>query len=206
MLRSSFRAVGLFVASAVLLGCTMRGCSGAREDIPPEDQLHAYITIAVNVTTPEQRQELAELTSGALKAAIVNASPESFKRAYIDKKYDFRSFDVLARNDLPGGKETQIDFKIVYKSWNSGESGDRAPVVEISNRATLVYENGQWAISKVESFGSNFEWEVGLPMENVSTEGVNPDSPPKEIESSREVIEGERAQQLEEQTKEEAKP
>ena len=199
MLRSSLRAVGLLVASATLLGCSMRGCSQDRQDIPPEEQLHSYISTAVNVTKAEQRQDLVDITTGPLKAALVNASEDSFKRAYIDKKYDFRSFDVIQRKDAPGGKETQVDFKLVYKSWNAGEPSDRAPVVETSNRATLIYEHGQWAISKVESLGSNFEWDVGLPMDGVSTEGVDPDGPPVEVESSREVLEGEAAEQEKQQ-------
>lgn len=187
MLRESLRAICLFVASASLLGCTVGSCSGGRKDIPPEEQLHSYISTAVNVTKPEQRQDLVNLTSGSLKAALINASEETFKRAYIDKKYDFRGFDIVQRKDAPGGKETQVDFKLVYKSWNAGESPDRAPVVETNNRATLIYEHGQWAIAKVESLGSAFEWDVGLPMDNVSTEGVDPEGEPKEIESSREV-------------------
>ena len=187
MLRESIRAVCLFVASTSLLGCTVRSCSGGRKDIPPEEQLHSYISTAVNVTKPEQRQELVNLTAGPLKAALVNASEETFKRAYIEKKYDFRSFDIVQRKDAPGGKETQVDFKLVYKSWNAGEPSDRAPIVETNNRATLVYEHGQWAIQKVESLGSAFEWDVGLPMDNVSTEGVDPQGEPKEVESSREA-------------------
>ena len=177
----------------------MRGCSQDRQDIPPEEQLHSYISTAVTVTKAEQRQELVDITTGPLKAALVNASEDSFKRAYIDKKYDFRSFDVIQRKDAPGGKETQVDFKLVYKSWNAGEPSDRAPVIETSNRATLIYEHGQWAISKVESLSSNFEWDVGLPMDGVSTEGVDPDGPPVEVESSREVLEGEAAEQEKQQ-------
>jgi hypothetical protein len=198
MLRESLRAVGLFVFSAVLLGCTARGCTGARQDIPPEEQLHSYINAAVNVTKAEQRAELVDLTTGPLKAALINASAQSFKRAYIDKKYDFRNFEIIQRKDAPGGKETQLDFKLVYKSWNAGETADRAPVVETSNRATLIYEHGQWAIEKVDSLGSNFEWDVGLPMDAVSTEGVDPEGEPKEIQSSRQGIDDQRsAEQLE---------
>ena len=203
MLRSSLRAVGIFVFSATLLGCSLRGCTGGdgRNDIAPEDQLHAYINTAVNVTKQEQRQELVDLTTGSLKASLINATEETFKRAYIDKKYDFKAFDIVQRNDAPGGKETKIDFKLVYKSWNAGESPNRAPTLETTNRATLEYEHGQWAISKVESLGTSFEWEVGLPMDGVSTKGVNPDDAPKEIESSRDTAAEAQKEQAEEQEK-----
>lgn len=188
MLRKMTRAAFHFFVSAGLLGCSVRGCSQV-SDIPPEDQLHSYISLAVNVTTPEQKQELLDLTTGDLKSALSGATEESFKRAYIDRKYDFKSFDILERKDVPDKKEVTIDFKLVYKSWNAGESADRAPVIETTNRATLDYENGQWALAKVESQGSNFEWEVGLPMDNVSTQGVKPEDAPKEIQSTREVPE-----------------
>ncbi len=183
----------------------MRGCGGGLKDIPPEDQLHSYISTAVNVTKPEQRQELVDLTTGPLKAALINATDETFKRAYIDKKYDFQKFEIVQRKDAPGGKETQVDFKLVYKSWNAGESPERAPLTDTDNRATLVYEHGQWAIAKVESLGSSFEWEVGLPMDDVSTQGVDPEGEPTEVQSSRETIEEEQAateQQTEEATQE----
>jgi|GEM_PF-6512363 len=179
----------------------MRGCSGrGRVDIAPEDQLHAYINTAVNVTKSEQRQDLLDLTTGELKGSLINASEETFKRAYIDKKFDFKSFDIVQRKDAPGGKETQVDFKLVYKSWSAGESSDRAPLLETTNRATLEYEHGQWAISKVESLGSSFEWEVGLPMDDVSTKGVNPDDAPKEIESSRDDAMQDQKDQAKEQS------
>ena len=188
MLRKMTRAAFSILVSAGLLGCSIRGCTQVT-DIPPEDQLHSYISLAVNVTRPEQKQDLLDFTTGELKSSLNGATEDTFKRAYIDRKYDFKSFEILERKDVPGKKEVTIDFKLVYKSWNAGESPERAPLVETKNRATLDYQNGQWAISKVESQGSNFEWDVGLPMDNVSTQGVKPEDAPKEIESSREVPE-----------------
>ena len=178
-------AIKVLLASMVLVGCSLRGCGGYDKDIPPEDQLHSYVKAAVNVTKPEHKQELVDLTAGALKAALINASDETFKRAYIDKKYDFKNFEIIQRKDKEGGKETEIDFKLAYRSWNAGEAGDRAPVVQTTNRATLQYEHGQWALTKVESIGSQFEWEVGLPLDDVSTKGVSPEDAPVEVESSR---------------------
>jgi hypothetical protein len=186
----------LFFASLILVGCSMRGCSGYDKDIPPEDQLHSYITAAVNVTKPENKQDLVDLTTGALQAAIINASDETFKKAYIDKKYDFKNFEIIQRKDKEDGKETEIDFKLTYRSWNAGEAGERAPIVQTNNRATLEYHRGQWALSKVESLGSQFEWQVGLPMDDVSTKGVTPEDAPIEVESSRQ--QGEEAQKAQE--------
>lgn len=180
------RMLASLVVSASLLGCTMRGCTSS-DDIAPEDQLHSYINLAVNITRAEQREELVGLTAGELRTAISSATEETFRRAYIEKKYDFKSFEIIQRRDVPGKKELQVDFKLVYKSWNAGEAPERAPLIETTNRATMVYEHGRWAIAKVESLGSNFEWEVGIPMDDVSTKDVTPEDSPKEIESSREI-------------------
>jgi hypothetical protein len=186
----------MFLSCLLLMGCNLRGCGGGANDIPPEDQLHSYIKAAVNVTKQEHKQELVELTTGALKAALINASEETFKKAYIDKKYDFKNFEIIQRKDKEDGKETEIDFKLTYRSWTAGEAGERAPVVQTNNRATLQYEHGQWALSKVESLGSQFEWDVGLPMDDVSTKGVTPEDAPVSVESSRQ--QGEEAQQQQE--------
>ena len=183
---AQFRSFLISTSVMLSAGCSMRGCTGETKDIPPEDQLHSYISMAVNVTLPEQREELVSLTTGALKSALVNASEESFKKAYIDKKYDFKTFEIVSRKDNPDSKEIELDFKLVYRSWHAGEPPDRAPLLETVNRANMVYDHGQWALSRVESLSSSFEWEVGLPMDGVSTTGVKPEDPPVEIESSRE--------------------
>lgn len=178
------RIAPLALAAFLFVGCTMRSCSDKR-DIPPEDQLHAYVSRAVDVTKLEQRQELIDLTTGPLRSALVNASDESFKRAYIEKRYDFKAFEILERRDVDPGRRVEIDFKLVYRTWNSGEQPDRVPLSETLNRATLEYDYGHWALASVESLKSSMDWDVGLPLDNVSTEGVNPEDPPVEVESSR---------------------
>jgi hypothetical protein len=178
------------ISTLLLAGCSIQKCgTGVYGDISPEDQLHSYITTAVNVTKPEQKEELMGLTSGPLRSALANTTPESFKRAYIDKKYDFKTFEILNRKEGGSDKEVTIEFRLKYKSWNAGESSERVPVVETTNRATMFYDKGQWSIYRVESQGTNFDWEIGLPMDDVSTKGVTPEDAPKEIETNRDAAE-----------------
>lgn len=183
------RSIVTVFSLMTFVGCGVRGCSSEIKDISPEDQLHAYIVGSVNVTRADQREELVDLTTGPMKSALVNASEETFKRAYIDKKFDFKSFELLQRKDNTEKKEVYLDFKLVYKSWSAGETKERAPEQENTNRATMVYDNGRWALSRVENLGSSFEWAVGLPMDSVSTNGVTPEDAPKEVQSSRELNE-----------------
>jgi hypothetical protein len=182
--RTSFLLSFLFL----LVGCTMQKCGGNEQaNVSPEDQLHSYITTAVNITKVEQKEDLLSLTSGPLRSALVNATDETFKKAYIDKKFDFKSFEILERKEGASDKEVLVEFRLKYKSWNAGEDGSRAPTVETTNRATLFYDKGQWSIYRVESQGSNFDWEYGLPLDDVSTKGVTPESEPVEVKSSREI-------------------
>lgn len=189
------RRIAVFASSLLMMGCSMQRCS-SKKDVPPEDQLHAYISRAVDITRPEQRQELVDLTTGSLRAALINATDDSFKRAYIEKRYDFKNFEISERKEIEPGKRVEIIFKLVYKSWNAGESPDRIPLTSTSNRATLDYDHGQWALSNVESLNTAMDWEVGLPMGDVSTSGVSPDDAPKEVDSSRDVNEEETQQNV----------
>jgi hypothetical protein len=178
------RMIVIAMAAMTAAGCTMRSCS-SKLDISPEDQLHAYITAAVNVTEAAEKEKLVELTTGELRRAISAASPEAFKKAYIDKKYDFRGFEIVERREIDPEKTIELDFRLNYKSWATGEEPELVPFVETLNRAQLVYEHGRWVLSNVQSLETSFDWDVGLPLDNVDTTGVSPEDPPVEIKSSR---------------------
>jgi hypothetical protein len=179
------RLLLLASCTLALIGCNIRGCS-SRSDVPPEDQLHAYINMAVNIVSYDQKDALIALTTGELRRAISSASKEAFTKAYVEKKYDFRGFEIVERRDIEPDKRLEIDFRLNYKSWSAGEEPDLVPFIETLNRAMLEYEHGQWSIANVQSLETSFDWEVGLPMDNVDTTGINPDDPPVEIQSSRE--------------------
>lgn len=174
-------ALGVFILS----GCTMRSCS-AKKDIAPEEQLHSYINTAVNVTSLEEKEKLIALTSGDLRRAISSATDDAFTTAYINKRYEFRGFEIVERRDITPGELIELDFRLNYKSWSSGEEPHLVPFVETLNRAQLVYEHGRWAIASVKSLETSFDWEVGLPLDDIDTTGVSPEDEPKEINSSRE--------------------
>lgn len=176
-LKRIMMAVGGFL---VTTGCTGGGCS--RLDIPPEEQLQSYIERAVNVTLPEDRERIVELTADPLKSALTNLSASDFKKAYIDTKFEVQTFEVLQRADT-GEKECEIDFRIVYRSWLPGENPERAPLVDTRNRAIMQYEYGRWALANVESLDSEFRWEIGLSLDDV--EAAPPEATPVEVTSSR---------------------
>jgi hypothetical protein len=180
----------LLLLTGMLLGCGIGSCT-KRQDIPPEDQLHTYITRAVNIVDAAQRKDLVDMSTGPLKSALVGASEETFRRAYIERKYDFRGFEIIGRKDVEDRKETLIDFKLIYKSYLPGEEPKLIPVTETTNRATLIYEHGRWAIAKVESLETNFEWENGLPVGKMTEEQMKNADTVKEVSSSRDDDESE---------------
>lgn len=178
MVRTLLRFVYLTLCCFLLAS----GCSGGcwRQDVPPENQLHTYITRAVNASVPDDRDGIIELTADPLRAALANLSPTDFKKAYLDTKFEVQTFEILQRQDL-SEKEIHMDFRIVYRSWTAGEVPDRVPTVDTRNRAILKYEFGRWALANVESLESNFHWEIGLSLDDVEAT----DGPPVEVVSSR---------------------
>jgi hypothetical protein len=184
-IQSVKKAIAIFLASWGVVAC-VPSCQDSKV-ASPEERLHKYISTAVNITVLDQKQELAELTSGSLKESILNATESVFKKAYLEKRYEFKSFEIVNRVEVAGKKQVALDYKMVYRSWIAGEVQERAPLQEIVNRANMIYENGQWVISRVENLNQSLEWEVGMSLDGVSTEGVTPESDPVEVQSSREI-------------------
>jgi hypothetical protein len=173
---SPLRRIQLFVWILILVGCGPSRCR-ARSDVPPEEQLRAYLDLAVNITRMDQREELESYTTGAFLDNLSSASPEAFKKNYLDRRYEFEIFEVTGKSEVEPKKEIRLEYRVKYKTWLSGEDKTRSPVQEVRSIATMKYINGQWVIAEVTPVDSEYSWEVGLPMEGVSTEGVTPDSP-----------------------------
>jgi hypothetical protein len=165
------------IASFVLLGACGPTLCSKRSDIPPENQLHRYIELAVNITRMEQREELESLTTGEFRDQLSSASPEAFKRSYLDRRYDFEDFEVTDKRVVRPDKEVHLEYRVKFRSWYSGEEKTRAPQQDIKSLAVMNYTNGQWAIASIRPLDSTFNFEFGLPLEGVSTQGVTEDSP-----------------------------
>ncbi|MFZ9520057.1 MAG: hypothetical protein ACO3A4_06215 [Silvanigrellaceae bacterium] len=165
-------SVGLFL----FLGCGPVRCS-SRVDVPPEQQLRSYIDLALNITRMEQREELENLTTGEFRDNLTSSTPEAFKKAYLDRRYDFAVFESLSTNEIEPGREIQIEYRLKFKSWSVGEQKERAPLQEVRSLATMKYTHGQWAIASIKPLDTEYNWDVGLPLEGISTQGVTVDSP-----------------------------
>jgi hypothetical protein len=166
----------MMASFTLLVACGPTWCS-KRSDVPPESQLHRYIELAVNITRMEQREELESLTTGAFRDQLSSSSPEAFKRSYLDRRYDFEDFEVTGKTIVRPDKEIHLEYRVKFRTWLSGEDASRAPQQDIKSIAVMNYTNGQWAIASIRPLDTSFNFEFGLPLEGVSTEGVTVDSP-----------------------------
>ena len=156
--------------------CGPKRCSSL-QDIPAEEQLRSYIDLAVNIIRIEQRDELEALTTGEFKDSLTALSEEAFKESYLNRRYEFEEFELIGKTETEPQKEVEIEYRVKFKTWLIGEDKARAPVQEITSIATLKYSQGHWAVAAIKPLDTNFNWDVGLPLDGVSTKGVMPDEP-----------------------------
>lgn len=168
--------VVVLVCAFLFVGCGPVRC-GTRVDVAAEQQLQNYIDLIVNITRMDQREELESLTTGEFRDGLTSASPEAFKKAYLDQRYEFESFEVVGKTETTPGRELELEYRVKFRRWMTGEDKTRSPFQELRNVATMKYTNGHWAIAKIRSIDTEYSWEIGVPMDGVSTQGVTTDSP-----------------------------
>jgi hypothetical protein len=180
LFQTKLRRLFLSVLFVFFVGCGPKKC-GALTDVAPEDQLRNYIDLAVNIITVEQREELEGLTTGELKDTLTSLSADAFKVSYLDRRYEFDEFEILGKTEIEANKTTEIEYRVKFRSWLTGEDKTRAPVQEIKSIATLKYTQGHWAIAEIKPIDTDFNWDVGLPLDGVSTRGVILDEPGQDV-------------------------
>lgn len=156
------------------VGCGPKSCGGL-DDIPAEEQLRNYIDLAVNITRPEQREELEALTTGEFRDNLSSLTVDAFKATYLDRRFEFDEFEVSAKTEIEPKKEVEVEYRVKFRSWLSGEDKARAPTQEVKSVATLKYTQGQWAIASIRPVDTEYNWDVGLPLDGVSTRGIQMD-------------------------------
>jgi hypothetical protein len=137
------------VAVAVFLtGCTSM-CGKSRSSLTPEQVVEGYLDVALNMNEVSQRDDLLDYTTGNLKAAIESASPETIKKAYVDRKYKIENYSVVERRDRTP-RETEITFQLTYHDLGpEGKKTEEAPKVTTENTVSVVKESNIWLIRDV---------------------------------------------------------
>lgn len=174
------KRLSLLLGLLVFAGCGPRSCS-PKSDISAEEQLRSYIDLAVNITRTEQREDLESLTTGEFRDQLSSTSPEAFKKAYLDRRYEFEEFEILGRSEVVPERELELEYRVKFRSWVTGEDRTAAPMLEIKSLARMKYTNGQWAIASIRPIDTEYNWDVGLPMAGVSTKDLPPEDPSPEV-------------------------
>lgn len=147
------------VITCLSFACT-KSCERGHSALSPEQVVEAYLQVAFNMQSLEQRDELSQYTTGPLKEALTAASDETMREAYIEKKYVLESYSVLERRDRTP-RETEITFQVIYK--NKGQEGpddhlkeNEIPTVTVENTVSVVREKKVWLIETVLNKKSSF--------------------------------------------------
>ncbi|MBF0440661.1 MAG: hypothetical protein HQK54_02040 [Oligoflexales bacterium] len=129
----------------------------------PEEVVEAYLDISLNMTDLSEKEMLLELTTGALHTAIVQASDDTLKKAFIDKNYELVSYSVVERRDRTP-RETEITFELVY--LNLGDSREltpeKAPKISTENTVSVIKDKKKWYIRDVVGKKT----EIDFPLQN----------------------------------------
>ena len=149
--RRGFRTLAHLATLCLLLAGCAKFCGQSHKDMTPEQVVEAYLNIAFNMEVPSERTRLASLTAGKLRQAIDTAPEEIIKAAYVDRRYNLKSYSVIERRDRTP-RETEITFRLVYSDLGSVTSpvaADAAALVTTDNTVNVIREKGIWYIQDV---------------------------------------------------------
>lgn len=165
------------ILALVITGCT-RFCGTSHSDMNPEQVVEAYLNVALNMTSVAERGELMEYTTGNLKNAISQASDETLKAAYIDRKYKIENYSVVERRDRTP-RETEVTFRLTYKDLGTAEPKpvNEAPKVTTENTVSVVRENKLWLIKDVMGNKTSIDFPVAPESQISAKPGPGIDKP-----------------------------
>lgn len=169
-------------------------CSKSHEEMSAEEVVEAYLDLALNIGDISEKDELMEFTTGNLEAALAGADDETFKIAYVDRKYKITRFSLLERRDRTP-RETEITFQLTYKDIPEGASDpSSAPEVVTENTVVVIKEKGKWLVREVVGNKTTFDFPTSELSKISAKPGVisNPElDNPAETEPIPEEVEEE---------------
>jgi hypothetical protein len=150
----------LIMSATLLVGSCTKSCGGSHASMSPEDVVQAYLDVAFNLESVDDRQKLLEFTTGPMKDAIATASDVAIREAYVEPRYELKRYSVIERRDRTP-RESEITFEIEFRNLarEGGEkplSIDEIPVVTVENTVSVVREKKLWLISDVLNKKSSF--------------------------------------------------
>jgi len=163
------------IFSAIFLtGCTQM-CGTSRSEMSAEKTVEAYLDIALNMSSLDEKEELIDFTTGNLRAALAGADDAAIQKAYIDKKYDLKRYSLVERRDRTP-RETEITYELSYKELDQSAKAEEAPLVTTENTVAVIKMKGLWYIRDVLGNKTSIEF----PVTDLNTISAKP-APEKEL-------------------------
>lgn len=148
------------VTMSFILTACVNMCQKSHGDMSAEEVVESYLELAFNITDLSQKDELMELTTENLQAALAGATNETFKEAYIDRKYKLKRFSLMERRDRTP-RETEITFQLTYLDiQNESKKVEEAAEVMTENTVAVIREKGVWKIREVVGSKTTFDFPV----------------------------------------------
>lgn len=157
----------------VLTGCA-RFCGVNHKDMSPEQIVEAFLNTAFNMRETSERERLAALCTGKLRQAINSSTDEDIKAAYIDRRYEVKSYSVIERRDRTP-RETEITFRLIYAdlgSTGAEVAKDSAATVTTDNTVSVVREKGLWLLRDVIGRKTTIDFPVSAENKIEAKPGV----------------------------------
>ena len=157
----------VLLSLGLLISCT-KACSG-REDMTPEQVVEAYLNLSLNMNSPDQRAQLEDYTTGALKAALQSASDDTITRSFINKSYELERYSIIERLDRTP-REVEVTFMIAFRDLgeNRKVKPELAALTTTENTISVIKEKGTWRMQDVLGKKTTIDFAVGetiLPSE-----------------------------------------
>lgn len=123
-----------------------------------EEVVEAYLELAFNITSASQKEDLMDFTTGNLEAAIAGANEETFRKAYIDRKYSLKRYSLLERRDRTP-RETEITFQLEYLDTPEAQTkNSETTQITTENTVAVIKEKGKWLIREVVGNKTTFDF------------------------------------------------
>ena len=165
----------LFLA---MTACT-KMCGSKHANLSPEEVVEAYLDVALNMTSVDDKAYLMQYTTGQLRYAIETATDEAIMNAYIKRKYKLLAYSVVERRDRRP-KEVEITFELTYKDLNDFDANNQTVNISEEDAATTKTENtvrvvkvqNLWLISDVVGKKTTIDFPV-RPQDVIKSQAPN---------------------------------
>jgi hypothetical protein len=164
------------VSVFLFLSCCEKFCNKSHESMTPEEVVEAYLDIALNMESVDERDDLLQYTTGSIREDLEKATDEVIRKAYVDKKFKLERYSVVERRDRTP-RETEITFELSYKDLgdNPKNSASDAVTVSTENTVAVVRVKSQWLIKEVLNKKSTFDFPV-TPDTEIKSDGRSTDT------------------------------